>query len=55
MAAISDGSVTCELVREVPGGCIYFVAGSPYELDPVLSKFIEQGILTDVVYSVLHL
>jgi hypothetical protein len=33
----------------------YFVAGSPSELDPIIAKVIEQGILSDVVYSVLHL
>ena len=47
--------LTCELVREQKGVHSYFVAGSPYELDPVLRKFIEDGILTDVVYSIIGL
>jgi hypothetical protein len=47
--------LTCELVREVPGGFVYFVAGSPYELDPVLESFNGQGILADIVYSVFHI
>jgi len=50
-----DTFLTCELVRQVPDGFVFFVAGSPFELDPILSKFIAQGILTDIVYSVLHL
>ena len=47
--------LTCELIREERGVYTYFVAGSPYELDPVLTSFIEQGILTDVVYSIISL
>ena len=47
--------LTCELVREERGVYTYFVAGSPNELDPVLARFIEEGILTDIVYSVIGL
>ena len=47
--------LTCELVSSSPDVFNYFVAGSPSELDPIIEKFIEQGILSDVVYSVLHL
>jgi hypothetical protein len=47
--------LTCELVREATGGYVYFVAGSPTELDPVLEKFNGQGILADIVYSVFHI
>jgi hypothetical protein len=47
--------LTCERVREVPGGFVYFVAGSPNELDPVLASFNDQHILTDIVFSVFHI
>ncbi|MHC4505752.1 MAG: hypothetical protein ACYTFI_20805 [Planctomycetota bacterium] len=47
--------LTCELIREERGVYSYFVAGSPSELDPVLTSFIEQGILTDIVYSIIGL
>lgn len=47
--------LTCELIREERGVYSYFVAGSPSELDPVLASFIEQEILTDIVYSIIGL
>ncbi len=47
--------LTCELIREERGVYTYFVAGSPCELDPVLTSFIDQGILTDIVYSIIGL
>jgi hypothetical protein len=45
--------LTCEPVQSAEG--IYFLAGPAAELDPILECFIKDGILTDVVYSVLHL
>ncbi len=47
--------LTCELMSEARGVYTYFVAGSPSELDPVLARFIEEDILTDIVYSVIGL
>lgn len=47
--------LTCELMKEERGVYSYFLAGSPSEMDPVLASFAEEGILTDVVYSVVGL
>ena len=47
--------LTCELMRDEAGTCTYFVAGPPSEFDPVVSRFAEEGILKDVVYSVVGL
>jgi hypothetical protein len=48
-----EAFLTCELMREARGTSTYFLAGSPSELDAVLARFVEQGILTDIVYSVI--
>ena len=45
--------LTCELVHEAKGTHTYFLAGSPSELDPVLGRFIAEGILTDIIYAVI--
>jgi len=45
--------LTCELVGQERGVYQYFLAGSPSELDPILGRFVEEGILTDIVFSVL--
>jgi len=45
--------LTCELMRQERGTSTYFLAGPPSELDPVLARFAEEGILTDIVYSVI--
>ena len=50
-----DTFLTCELVREERGQCTYFLAGSPSELDPVIARMDEEGILCDIVYSVVGL
>lgn len=42
-----------ELMEQRRGVWSYFLAGSPCELDPILARFVEEGILTDVVFSVL--
>ena len=47
--------LTCELIRDERGVYKYFLAGSPSELDPILARFAEEGILTDIVYSVVGL
>ena len=45
--------LTCELMSERRGVYTYFLAGSPSELDPILARFVQEGILTDIVYSVI--
>ena len=47
--------LTCELMKQDRGICTYFVAGSPSELDPILARLAEEGILSDIVYSVVGL
>jgi len=47
--------LTCELMKEERGGCAYFLAGSPSELDPVIASMVDEGILNDIVYSVVGL
>jgi len=47
--------LTCELIKEEKGLFVYFLAGSPYELDPVLEKLGNAGVIKDVVYSVMGL
>jgi hypothetical protein len=47
--------LTCELMKERKSGYIYFIAGSPAEIDPIIGRFVEEGILTDIVYSVVGL
>jgi acetolactate synthase small subunit len=48
-----ENFITCERVRAERGTYTYFLAGSPSELDPVLARFAEEGILKDIVYSVI--
>ncbi|MBM4032758.1 MAG: ACT domain-containing protein [Planctomycetes bacterium] len=47
--------LTCELMRHERGIYTYFVAGPPSEFDPIVTQFAEEGILKDVVYSVVGL
>ncbi len=49
--------LTCELTSEDKGSgsCTYFVAGPPNEFDPIVSRLAEEGLLKDVVYSVVGL
>ena len=48
-----EAFLTCELMDERRATFTYFLAGSPSELDPVLARFIDEGILADIVYSVI--
>ncbi|MCY3024582.1 MAG: hypothetical protein NTW87_36875 [Planctomycetota bacterium] len=48
-----ESFLLCELMRQERGVYTYFLAGSPSELDPILARFVEKGILTDIVYSVI--
>ena len=45
--------LTCESLGEERGVHTYFLAGSPSELDPVLARLAEEGVLEDIVYSVI--
>jgi len=47
--------LTCELMEEKREAYTYFLAGSPSELDPVLARLGEEGILSDIVYAVVGL
>ncbi|MBL7223586.1 MAG: hypothetical protein ISS72_07025 [Candidatus Brocadiae bacterium] len=47
--------LTCELIRKDDDAYLYFLAGSPSELDPILNRLGEEDILTDIVYSVVGL
>ena len=51
----ANSFLTSELVKSDPRGFIYFLAGSPSELDPVLERLEKEGVLTDIVYSVVGL
>ncbi|MFA6107512.1 MAG: hypothetical protein WDA75_01970 [Candidatus Latescibacterota bacterium] len=48
-----ESFLTCEKIEREDGKYCYFLAGSPSELDPVLSRFADEGILTDIVYAVI--
>ena len=45
--------LTSELVQQDSDGWTYFLAGSPSELDPVLERLETEGVVTDIVYSIL--
>ena len=47
--------LTCELMHEEKGTYSYFLAGSPSEIDPVLNRFVKEGIVKDIVFSVVGL
>ena len=47
--------LTSELVQKDSHGWTYLLAGSPAELDPVLLRLETEGIVKDIVYSVLSL
>jgi acetolactate synthase small subunit len=48
-----ESFLTCERIDPGEGEHRYFLAGAPSELDPVLCRFADEGILQDIVYSVL--
>ena len=47
--------LTSELVKAENSGFIYFLAGSPCELDPVIERLESSGVVKDIVYSVVGL
>ena len=51
-----ESFLTCEQVNEdKTRGWTYLLAGSPSELDQVLGRLGEEGIITDIVYSIIGL
>lgn len=47
--------LTSEMVNSGPKGWTYLLAGAPSELDPVLARLESDGVVQDIVYSVLSL
>lgn len=47
--------LTSELVRCSANGFIYLLAGSPNQLDPILIKLETEGVIDDIVYSIIGL
>ncbi len=47
--------LTSELVKVGPSGWTYLLAGSPSDLDPVLEQLETDGVVKDIIYSVLSL
>lgn len=47
--------LTSELINSGPGYWVYLLAGSPSELDPVLIRLETEGVVTDLVYSIIGL
>ena len=49
-----ESFLTCEFIKE-DHGFVYFLAGSPSELDKVLDRLGEADVIKDIVYSVIGL
>jgi len=47
--------LTCEQVDSSSMGLTYFLAGAPSELDAILSRLEDAGVVKDIVYSVVGL
>jgi len=47
--------LTSEKVAQDAHGWTYLLAGSPSQLDPVLERLESDGVIKDIVYSVLSL
>ena len=47
--------LTCEKVKHDNHGWTYFLAGPPSEMDPVLERLAEEGIVKDLVYAIVGL
>ena len=47
--------LTCEAVQHDDEGWTYFLAGPPSEIDPCLERLAAEGIVEDVVYSIVGL
>jgi len=49
-----ESFLTCEIVKK-GADWTYFLAGSPSELDQVLARLAAEGIVKDIVYSIVGL
>jgi acetolactate synthase small subunit len=47
--------LTCERVPGGPGSITYFVAGAPLDLDPVLARLESEGVIQDIIFSIIGL
>jgi len=47
--------LTSEIVKQDAHGWTYLLAGSPSDLDPILERLEVDGVIKDIVYSVLSL
>ena len=47
--------LTSELVNHDSHGWTYLLAGSPSDLDPILERLETEGLVADIVYSILSL
>lgn len=50
-----ESFLTCELVRKDDARWVYFLAGSPSELDLILRRLQTAGVMKDIVYSIIGL
>ncbi len=50
-----ESFLTCESMSTDPDSWVYFLAGAPSQLDPVLDRLEEEGIITDIVFSIVGL
>jgi len=50
-----EAFLTCELISTDPTSWDYFLAGAPAELDPVLHRLESEGVIKDIVYTVMGL
>ena len=49
-----ESFLTCEMVKK-EALWTYFLAGSPSELDQILGRLAKEGIVKDIVYSIVGL
>ncbi len=49
-----ESFLTCEMVKK-EALWTYFLAGSPSELDQILGRLAEAGVVKDIVYSIVGL
>ena len=50
-----DAFLTCEHVSTDSDDTVYFIAGAPREVDPVLKRLETGGVVKDIIYSVVGL
>jgi len=50
-----DAFLTTELVRRTEDTWTYYLAGSPKELDRILIPLAKEGVIRDMVYSIIGL